>query len=510
MSLKDRTVLSSGPLDAELPQRRPIRQDQTPFRILVLGDLGANSSFHKPVTVDRDELDDVIRRLHVTISLQLREGSPNVEIACEEFEDFHPDRLFTRLPLFEALRTRRSRLLDETTCRDEIAAIVASRSRAVDGADPAASSSQSGATDVSTAPAKSEGGDLLSQVVNVTQAAQKPLEQQVLEGTVDWDAYVRQLVAPYVLTTADPRQAELLDAVDHAIANAMRAVLHNATWQRTEAVWQGIRFLTRRLETDRSLQLFVMNVSAADLAADMLESEDLQQTRLCRLLTDQDSSDDDESWNLIVGDFHFGTSSVACEVLARVSSICEAVGAVFVSGAVPEIAGCLGFESISDPREWGAPHPEVQQRWNQLRQLTAAQYAVLGLPRILARRPYGADSDPLDSFAFEEIASGTRHSQYLWMNAAFGIAALLGQAFSRSGWDFARDVPDELENLPQFLFDADGEDCVQPPTEAALSETAAARFAESGLTVLRAVRNELSVRVAMVRTLSTAHPVLPR
>ena len=87
------------------------------------------------------------------------------------------------------------------------------------------------------------------------------------------------------------------------------------------------------------------------------------------------------------------------------------------------------------------------------------------------------------------------------MNAAFGIAVLIGQAFSRSGWDYADCLSNEIDRLPQHIFSHDGHDVVQPATEEALTEAAAEKFARCGLGVLRAVRNDDVVRVATVRRL---------
>lgn len=509
MTIKGSRVLSSVTFGAELPRQQAVVRDDAAYRILVIGDLGAASAFHPPIAVDRDELDQVIAQSKVRTSLHLRDGDPAVEISFREFDDFHPDRLFGRLDVFEALRSRRQRLLNDATSREEIAAILKTKSADSSASELMIASSGSPVT------SNTNTADFLAQVLSVTQASQKPLEQQVLDGTVDWDAYVRQLVAPYVVAKVDPRQSEMIAGVDAAIADALRAILHNSSFQRLEATWTGIRFLTRRLETDRSLQLSVMHVSPGDLAADMLTNEDLTRTKLYRILVDAVSAEGVDPWSLVVGDFHFGLSMTSCETLARIAKICEGAGAVFVSGATPEIAGCPGFAQghrsaeTSEPRDWTAVNDEDRQLWSLVRNSPSSQHVVLGLPRLLARRPYGTDSDTIESFEFSELSDGTRHEQYLWMNAAFGIAELLGRAFTHAGHDFTNDIPAEIERLPQHVFTQDGEEVIQPATEAVLSERAAEKFAQSGLTVLRSDRHADSVRVATVRTLSVSSPCLP-
>ena len=46
------------------------------------------------------------------------------------------------------------------------------------------------------------------------------------------------------------------------------------------------------------------------------------------------------------------------------------------------------------------------------------------MPRFLARRPYGAKSDPVEEFDFEEDTGAADHSRYIWANAAYAMATL--------------------------------------------------------------------------------------
>ncbi len=501
MTGKNRILTSSVKVGVRLSPGQQLQIDDSAFRILIIGNLGAVTPFHAPVLVDRDDLDQVIAELQVCTRVQRSESDPAIEIQFREFDDFHPDRLFNRLGIFESLRTRRQRLQNDATCQEEIAAIL--KANTADSKEQISDSAGTGQPDKSTPNVK----ELLSDVLNITQSSQKSLEQQVLDGVFDWDTYVRQLVA-YMVDKADPRQAELIAGVDSVVAETMRSILHNSSFQQLEATWQGIRFLTQRLETGRNLQLSVMHLPMEDLEADLLAEDDLTRTKLYKLLKDDVSAEGADPWSLVVGDFQFRNSPAACEMLARLAKICEAAGTIFASGVAPGIAGCEDFarsatpaETI-DPRDWTSPGEEEMRRWNNIRNHTPAQHIILSLPKLMARRPYGPESDPVESFVFCEIPDGTHRADYLWMNAAFGIAALLGQ-------DHAQDIPTELERLPLYVFEHEGEELLQPGTEVALSQRAAEKFAEFGLTVFRAVRNEETVRVAMVRTLSGCEMSLP-
>lgn len=478
----------------ELPRRQPIPRDLSAFRILVIGDFGAGRSRGVPLAVDRDDLDQVLQQFSVRLRLKLQPDAPEIEIAFSEFDDFHPDRLFQRLDVFAALRTRRERLLNDATCRDEIAAIVASAP---------ATAEKSDSTDTSaTQHATADSGDLLSQVLSGTQAAQKPLEQQILEGHVDWDAYVRQLVSPYVVPGRDPRQAELLASVDEAIAGTMRAILHHPEFQALESAWHGLRFLTRRLETDRLLQLSVMDLSFDQLTADLNQSDDLTETQMCRLLIDSVSVEDAEPWTIVVGNYQFGASAQECVTLARLARICEAADCDFVAAADPAVAGCPGFAEAKDPTAWAPAEEPFSTIWKTLRTLPVSRRLCLTIPRIMARLPYGAETNPIESFSLTELPDARQHDQYLWMNGAFGVASLAGLAFSRAGWQFTQNLSGEIDRLPLHWYSEAGEDVVKPCAELELTSPAAEKLAAQGLTVLRSVRNEDSIRIAALRSLS--------
>ena len=69
-----------------------------------------------------------------------------------------------------------------------------------------------------------------------------------------------------------------------------------------------------------------------------------------------------------------------------------------------------------------------------LRDSDDARYVGLCMPRVLARLPYGAKTEPVDEFAFEEDTDGHKGEKYAWMNAAYAMAANINRAFKEYGW----------------------------------------------------------------------------
>ena len=53
--------------------------------------------------------------------------------------------------------------------------------------------------------------------------------------------------------------------------------------------------------------------------------------------------------------------------------------------------------------------------WRSLRESDDARYLAMCMPRFLARLPYGAKTNPVDEFAFEEDTEGASSDKYCWV-----------------------------------------------------------------------------------------------
>src|SRR2546425_1795568 len=124
-----------GELVATLEQLDARPSEETPFRVLLIGDwsgranrgLSASSEELKawrPLLVDRDNLDQIMARLGVKLHLPLTsDGSQSLTIAFNQLDDFHPDRLFNRLEIFDSLRRTRAKLSNPKTFAESAAEV---------------------------------------------------------------------------------------------------------------------------------------------------------------------------------------------------------------------------------------------------------------------------------------------------------------------------------------------------------------------------------------------------
>ena len=123
------------------------RETEAPLRLLVLADLGGSArpplAQRKPLAVDIDSFDGLFARIQPGLSLDL-DGQP---LMCRfaSLDDFHPDQLLVRLPIFEALCRAREDLQDPS----QLARVAASLGLALaGGAVPTPAAAEEAGADV--------------------------------------------------------------------------------------------------------------------------------------------------------------------------------------------------------------------------------------------------------------------------------------------------------------------------------------------------------------------------
>jgi type VI secretion system protein ImpC len=286
------------------------------------------------------------------------------------------------------------------------------------------------------------------------------------------------MVSKYTVAKADPRQPELIAQTDAAITGEMRAVLHHPAFQSLESAWRALYFLVRRLETGENLRVFVMDLPAEQLLAPEGVSE------LIRVAVNEASGTiGGEPWAVMVGLYSFSAEHEG--VLAQIASIARSAGAPFLSGLGASVVGLKGV-------------------FDKLRSSALARWVGLAMPRFLLRLPYGKKTDETETFAFEEMPSAPEHEKYLWGNPAVACAYLLGEAFTRHGWEMRPGMVKDIEGLPLHLYETEGEKKLKPCAEILLTEEAAELLMDRGFIPLASIKDTDRVRV--VRFQSIASP----
>jgi type VI secretion system protein ImpC len=419
--------------------------DSAPMRILLLGDFSGDTSRERPPlasrpthAVDLDTIGDVMRRLAPRVRL------PQGEIPFNALDDFHPDRLFTELELFRALRDMRAHPPAEG---DELARLLGQPAGRV--------------------PAQSAA----------------PLSRL--------DALIHEMIAPHIVKETSAHDRMFAEAVDETITYQMRELLHAPPFQSLEAQWRGVHWLISSLELDEHLQLHLFDVTRDEILGDIVAANGkLASTGAYHALVERwRNVPGGQGWAAIIGLFDFGQSDTDVGLLASLGLIAAKAGAPLLAGAAPPL-----FDDA-----WA-----TNDAWNALRRSEVAPWIGLAAPRVLLRLPYGPRTDPITTFSFEEVSGAPAPGELLWGNASLVLAVLIGRSFTARGWDMELGDERELGDLPAYTFTRDGESHLQSCGEQLLTETQIQRLLDTGLIPIASRRDRAAV--VAVRFQSIAHP----
>jgi type VI secretion system protein ImpC len=122
--------------------------------------------------------------------------------------------------------------------------------------------------------------------------------------------------------------------------------------------------------------------------------------------------------------------------------------------------------------------------WRAFRDSNDSRYLAMTMPRFLGRPLYGATSEPVEEFAFEEDTGSGAHDKHLWVNSAYALGVRITEAFKTYGWcTRIRGVESggTVEDLPTAMFPTDdGSMDAKCPTEIAISDRREAELSSAG------------------------------
>jgi type VI secretion system protein ImpC len=318
----------------------------------------------------------------------------------------------------------------------------------------------------------------------VAQAVQT-LAEQVLRDT--------GVVSSDVVKTVEALVGEL----DRTLSAQVNAILHREELQELEGAWRGLHYLVNNTETDEMLKIRVMNISKKDLGKTLKRFKGItwdQSPLFKKIYEDEFGTMGGEPLGCLVGDYYFNQNPPDVELLGEIAKISAASHAPFIAGADPALMQMGSWQELQNPRDLTKIFQTAEYApWRSLRDSEDARYVGLAMPRFLSRLPYGAKTDPVDEFDFEEETEGGTHSAYTWANSAYAMARNINLAFKLYGWcSKIRGVESggAVEDLPCHTFPTDdGGVDMKCPTEIAITDRREAELAKNGFMPLLHKKN---------------------
>jgi len=295
------------------------------------------------------------------------------------------------------------------------------------------------------------------------------------------------VVSDDVFATMDAMRS----AIDKKLSEQINKIIHNDEFQKLESAWRGLSYLVMNTSTSKDLKIRVMNVGKDEIRKMFRQYRDAawdQSPLFKRIYESEFGQLGGQPYGAFICDYAFDHTAPDLEVMKGLCKIGAAAHAPMISSASSALFGMESWTELSNPRDLGKLFDSTEYlSWRTFRESSDSRYMALTMPRFLGRQIYGAKTDPIEEFDFEEDTEGN-HDNHLWLNAAYAMGVRITEAFSTWGWTTRiRGVESggTVEDLPCATFPTDdGGVDLKCPTEIAISDRREAELSKAGLMAL--------------------------
>jgi len=289
----------------------------------------------------------------------------------------------------------------------------------------------------------------------------------------------------------------IIAEIDRKLSEQINLIIHHPDFQQLEGTWRGLSYLVNNTETDEMLKIRVINLNKKDLAKTLKKYKGTawdQSPLFKKMYEDEYGTPGGEPYGCLVGDYYFDHTPQNVQILDGMAKIAASAHAPFISASDPGLMNMDTWQELGNPRDLTKILQTAEYApWRSLRDSDDSKYIGLTMPRFLSRLPYGAKTDPVEEFDFEEDIEGADHSKYCWANSAFAMAVNINRAFKFFGWCSqirGAESGGMVEGLPCHTFPTDdGGVDMKCPTEIAITDRREAELAKNGLMPLSHWKN---------------------
>lgn len=475
----------------ETPEEPVAIPPEAPFRVAILADLSGRANrgellrrtelaAQKPLKADATNLEKLLDRAGARLLIPVGGGEHYATLTFAELDDFYPERFLREVELLDDLRDIRSKL-DRGSGFDALVSKM--QDWAVEGHQPLRPpGTLSRATAIPVTPSLF---DLPAYQSQPTVDESQPM----LTG----DGLIARAVGPYVPRDEEPTEEQAMAAIDKALHDVLREILHHPDYQALESTWRGLDWFMRRLAKGSKVEFVLFDITAEEFAIDLADGDNLNESAIYELLVKKTAhAPDGLPWAMIVGLYQFDATGPHADLLGRMGKIASLLQAPFLSAMQPGV--------LNEGWELG---PEEASAWKQLREQVEAGWVGLATPGFLMRLPVGQSSRPLEEYEpFEEFSPDLGSRSCLWGNPALAVAATLGLNYIQYGWKFKPGVKADLGSMPLYSYRNEDDEQVGVSVERKFTGATATQLVKLGWMPIMGSRTMDVIEVAKVVSLA--------
>jgi type VI secretion system protein ImpC len=354
---------------------------------------------------------------------------------------------------------------------------------------------QESAVGVVTAEEVQGGNDLLSKILTEGRLGRDDIQVERARDMIG--QFVQEVMQGQLVMGRDMEASIVarIAEIDKLLTAQVNEIMHAEEFQKLEGSWRGLHHLVFESETSPMLKIKVMNVSKKDLGKDLEKAIEFDQSALFKKIYEEEfGTFGGAPFGALIGDYEFSNHPQDMAMLERISNVAAAAHAPFISAASAQLFGWDTFSDLVEVRDLAKIFDRTEYlKWRSFRESEDSRYVGLCLPHTLMRIPYGQDTQPTETFNFEEDVDGTDHKKYLWGNAAYSFGTRLTEAFALYNWCVSiRGVEGGglVQGLPFHTFRTDeGEIALKCPTEISITDRREKEFSDLGFIPLVHCKN---------------------
>ncbi|MCW9013753.1 MAG: type VI secretion system contractile sheath large subunit [Gammaproteobacteria bacterium] len=292
--------------------------------------------------------------------------------------------------------------------------------------------------------------DLLASVIDETTETRFQC-QSLTGGLCKADSFEAQLSSFCLMARIDAPLSKdqllltldrYIAAIDELLNKQVNSIIHHPRFQKLEASWRGLLYLTEQSYEVSKVKVQVLNVSWSQLIKDFERAIDFDQSHIFRKVYNEEfGMSGGQPYGVLLGDYEIrhrvggGYHHDDLFALQEMSQVAAAAFAPFIVGASPWLFGLERFSGLGLPLNFEAIFEQAEYtKWNSFREMSDSKFVGVTVPKILMRLPYTSDNYRHDGFIFHEEVTNPDGTGYLWGNACYAYGAVLVRAFAQSSW----------------------------------------------------------------------------
>jgi len=266
--------------------------------------------------------------------------------------------------------------------------------------------------------------------------------------------------------------------IDELINDQLNAIIHHKKFQKLEASWRGLWYLTVQVEGSYNIKIKILNANWDEITKDISRALEFDHSQLFhKIYSEEFGTPGGEPYGVLIGDYeisHRISEKHPHDDIATLDGLAQIAAAAFspfIAAASSELFGLDEYATLGQPLNLQAIFAQKEYiKWRAFRGKTDSRFVGLILPRILMRLPYRTTPGSYKGVYFHEKSASQGSENYLWGNAAYAFGSVLIREFANVGWfGHIRGVPRNqmggglITTLPVEYFDTDAGDIVNKP-----------------------------------------------